>query len=86
MALGGIIDGRSRANRSGMGKAGRGRRDGPSADDPAVDPSPVRLYTRGVLAKVHSCAIVGLEGAIVEVEVDTARGLPHFAIDRKSVV
>ncbi|HMK08646.1 MAG TPA: YifB family Mg chelatase-like AAA ATPase, partial [Anaerolineales bacterium] len=33
-----------------------------------------------VLAKVHSCAIVGLEGAIVEVEVDTARGLPHFAI------
>jgi magnesium chelatase family protein len=33
-----------------------------------------------VLAKVHSCAIVGLEGAIVEVEVDTARGLPRFAI------
>ena len=33
-----------------------------------------------MLAKVHSCAIVGLEGAIVEVEVDTARGLPRFAI------
>jgi magnesium chelatase family protein len=33
-----------------------------------------------VLAKVHSCAIVGLEGAIVEVEVDTSRGLPSFAI------
>jgi magnesium chelatase family protein len=33
-----------------------------------------------VLAKVHSCAIVGLEGAIVEVEVDTARGLPSFTI------
>jgi len=33
-----------------------------------------------VPAKVHSCAIIGLEGAIVEVEVDTARGLPHFAI------
>ena len=33
-----------------------------------------------MLAIVHSCAIVGLEGAIVEVEVDTARGLPHFAI------
>jgi magnesium chelatase family protein len=31
-----------------------------------------------VLAKVHSCAIIGLEGAIVEVEVDTARGLPSF--------
>jgi len=33
-----------------------------------------------VLAKVHSCAIVGLEGAIVEVEVDTSRGLPSFVI------
>jgi len=33
-----------------------------------------------VLAKVHSCAIVGLEGAIVEVEVDTSRGLPSFII------
>jgi len=33
-----------------------------------------------VLAKVHSCAIVGLEGAIVEVEVDTSRGLPSFTI------
>jgi len=33
-----------------------------------------------VLARVHSCAIIGLEGAIVEVEVDTARGLPRFAI------
>jgi magnesium chelatase family protein len=33
-----------------------------------------------VLAKVHSCAIVGLGGAIVEVEVDTSRGLPSFVI------
>jgi magnesium chelatase family protein len=33
-----------------------------------------------VLAKVHSCAIVGLEGAVVEVEVDVARGLPTFTI------
>jgi magnesium chelatase family protein len=33
-----------------------------------------------VLAKVHSCAIVGLEGEIIEVEVDTARGLPSFTI------
>ncbi|MGH2627765.1 MAG: YifB family Mg chelatase-like AAA ATPase, partial [Anaerolineales bacterium] len=31
-------------------------------------------------AKVHSCAMVGLEGAIVEVEVDTSRGLPRFII------
>lgn len=33
-----------------------------------------------MLAKVHSCAVIGLEGAIVEVEVDTARGLPSFTI------
>jgi magnesium chelatase family protein len=33
-----------------------------------------------MLAKVHSCALVGLDGAIIEVEVDTSRGLPSFAI------
>ena len=33
-----------------------------------------------MLAKVHTTAVVGLEGAIVEVEVDTARGLPSFTI------
>ncbi len=33
-----------------------------------------------MLAKVHAAALVGLEGAIVEVEVDTARGLPSFTI------
>ncbi len=33
-----------------------------------------------MLAKVQSCAIVGLEGEIIEVEVDTARGLPSFTI------
>lgn len=33
-----------------------------------------------MLAKVHSCALVGLEGAIIEVEVDTSRGLPSFTI------
>jgi magnesium chelatase family protein len=33
-----------------------------------------------VLAKVHAAAIVGLEGEIVEVEVDTSRGLPSFTI------
>ncbi len=31
-----------------------------------------------MLAKVFSCAVVGLEGALVEVEVDIARGLPAF--------
>ena len=33
-----------------------------------------------MLAKVLSCAVVGLEGAIVEVEVDIAAGLPAFTI------
>ena len=33
-----------------------------------------------MLAKVHAAAVVGLEGAIVEVEVDTGRGLPSFVI------
>jgi len=31
-----------------------------------------------VLAKVNSCAVVGLEGAKIEVEVDIAPGLPSF--------
>ncbi|HZU14756.1 MAG TPA: YifB family Mg chelatase-like AAA ATPase [Chloroflexota bacterium] len=33
-----------------------------------------------MLAKALSCAVVGLESALVEVEVDLAPGLPHFAI------
>jgi len=33
-----------------------------------------------MLAKVLSCAVVGLEGAIVEVEVDISPGLPAFNI------
>ena len=33
-----------------------------------------------MLAKVMSCAVVGLEGALVEVEVDISAGLPTFAI------
>ncbi|MDI6815247.1 MAG: YifB family Mg chelatase-like AAA ATPase, partial [Dehalococcoidales bacterium] len=33
-----------------------------------------------MLAKVMTCAIVGLEGAIVEVEVDISPGLPSFTI------
>jgi len=33
-----------------------------------------------MLAKVISCAVVGLEGAIVEVEVDISPGLPLFTI------
>jgi magnesium chelatase family protein len=33
-----------------------------------------------MLAKVYTCAIIGLEGQIVEAEVDTARGLPSFTL------
>jgi magnesium chelatase family protein len=33
-----------------------------------------------MLARVYSCAVVGLEGVIVEVEVDTTRGLPGMDI------
>ncbi|MBN2500567.1 MAG: ATP-binding protein [Anaerolineales bacterium] len=33
-----------------------------------------------MLARVFSCAVVGLEGVIVEVEVDTAQGLPTITI------
>lgn len=33
-----------------------------------------------MLAKVWSCAVIGLEGALVEVEVDLSRGLPSFML------
>lgn len=33
-----------------------------------------------MLAKVASCAVVGLDGAVVDVEVDIAHGLPSFVI------
>lgn len=33
-----------------------------------------------MLAKVHSCAILGLDGNIVEVEVDSSRGLSSFTL------
>ena len=33
-----------------------------------------------MLARVFSCAVIGLEGAIVEVEVDTSQGLPKILI------
>ncbi|HEY7417436.1 MAG TPA: magnesium chelatase domain-containing protein, partial [Ktedonobacteraceae bacterium] len=33
-----------------------------------------------MLARVRSCAIVGLEGALVEVEVDLANGLTAFTV------
>ena len=33
-----------------------------------------------MLAKVNSCALVGLDGVLVEVEVDTSRGMPALTI------
>ena len=33
-----------------------------------------------MLARVYSCAVIGLEGVIVEVEVDTGQGLPSMMI------
>jgi len=33
-----------------------------------------------MLARVFSCAVIGLEGVVVEVEVDTSRGLPKTTI------
>ena len=33
-----------------------------------------------MLAKVHSCAVIGLEGMLVQVEVDIAQGLPAFTV------
>src|SRR5512139_1463060 len=33
-----------------------------------------------MLACVHSCAVIGLNGVIVEVEVDTGQGLPGMMI------
>lgn len=34
----------------------------------------------GMLAKANTCAVIGLEGALVEVEVDIGHGLPSFTI------
>ncbi len=33
-----------------------------------------------MLARVHSCAVIGLEGVLIEVEVDSTQGLPYIAI------
>jgi magnesium chelatase family protein len=33
-----------------------------------------------MLAKVRSCAVIGLEGALIEVEVDLSNGLAGFMI------
>ena len=38
------------------------------------------FYTYPMLARVYSCAVIGLEGVIVEVEVDTGDGLPSIVM------
>ncbi len=38
------------------------------------------IYTNRMLARVFSCAVIGLEGVIVEVEVDTSGGQPGVVI------
>ena len=40
----------------------------------------ITFWRMSVLAKVFSCAVVGLEGVPVEVEVDISQGLPSFQI------
>jgi magnesium chelatase family protein len=45
-----------------------------------IDFSIKSIYTLTMLACVHSCAVVGLDGVIVQVEVDTNQGLPGMVI------
>jgi magnesium chelatase family protein len=47
---------------------------------PHLDNSRLLLYTYRMLARVYSCAVISLDGVIVEVEVDTAQGLPGMDI------
>jgi hypothetical protein len=48
-----------------------------------IIPQPIHEIIRGsppILARVAPCAVTGLEGVIVEVEVDTKQGLPGVTI------
>ena len=33
-----------------------------------------------MLAKVNSCALIGLDGVLVEIEVDAAKGMPGLTL------
>ena len=35
---------------------------------------------KNLLARVYFCAVIGLEGVVVEVEVDSGQGLPSIVI------
>ena len=45
-----------------------------------VDNRPPCLYTKFMLARVFSCAVIGLDAVIIEVEVDTGKGLPSIVV------
>src|SRR5215212_11832534 len=45
-----------------------------------VDVYIAKIRRMSVLAKVISCAVIGLDGVPVEVEVDISQGLPSFQI------
>jgi len=47
---------------------------------PAIDFSELSIYTYFMLARVYSCAVIGLDGVVVEVEVDYTQGMPGMTI------
>jgi len=46
----------------------------------SIDISDEATYTTAMLARVYSCAVIGLDGVVVEVEVDSGQGLPKIII------
>ena len=51
----------------------------PGGSHPAgFDFSPTFVYTPPMLARVYSCAVIGLDGVVVEVEVDYTSGFPAW--------
>ena len=45
-----------------------------------IDNIPTSIYTSIMLARVYSCAVTGLDGVIVEVEVDYTQGMPGMTV------
>ncbi len=45
-----------------------------------IDILTLLIYTIIMLARIYSCAVIGLDGVIVEVEVDSSQGLPKMII------
>jgi magnesium chelatase family protein len=46
----------------------------------ALDTLPFSIYTYPMLARVYTCAVIGLDGVVVEVEVDYTQGMPGMTI------